>query len=168
MAGWEEPRAWAIHGRNEFDRRRERTRMETTGIDRILARELGSLGGFGAALVARLLPLDIGSASLDVELPPSKAAHAVERVLAEFGTPISCAAPELRDARCVIVGSGYMRLNPAIVCVWITSATAGGSSILVRGAAKEGLVKQRGGQQAARDIEERLRNAFASPPGSRP
>jgi hypothetical protein len=112
--------------------------------------------------------LDIGSASLDVDLLPSEAAQTVDRVLAEIGSPISCDAPELRDARCVVVGSGYMRLNPAIVCVWISSATAGGSSLLVRGAAKEGLIKQRGGQQAAREVEDRLRDAFASPPGTRP
>ena len=112
--------------------------------------------------------MDVGSASFDVDLPPSEAAEIVERGLAQIGSPIACDAPELQDARCVVVGSGYMRLNPAIVCVWITSNAAGGSSLLVRGAAKEGLIKQRGGQQATREVEDYLRHAFTCPPDSRP
>jgi hypothetical protein len=50
-----------------------------------------------------------------------------------------------------------MNLNPAVVTVTITSASGGGTSVHIRGAAKEGLIKQRAGQKAAERLAALLR-----------
>ena len=48
-----------------------------------------------------------------------------------------------------IVGSGAMNLNPTVITVTISAASAGGTAVHIRGAAKEGLIKQRAGHKAA-------------------
>jgi hypothetical protein len=50
-----------------------------------------------------------------------------------------------------IVGSGYANLNPAVVTVTI-HASEWGSRLVIRGAAKEGLIKQRAGAKAAKQV----------------
>lgn len=54
-----------------------------------------------------------------------------------------------------IVGSGAFSMNPAVVMVTVSGAT-GGSLVTVRGAAKEGLIKQRAGEKAARRIADAI------------
>jgi hypothetical protein len=49
------------------------------------------------------------------------------------------------------VGSGYANLNPAVVTVTI-HASEWGSRLVIRGAAKEGLIKQRAGAKAAKQV----------------
>ena len=50
-----------------------------------------------------------------------------------------------------MVGAGVGNLNPAVVTVTI-SASAEGSRLVIRGAAKEGLIKQRAGEKAAKRV----------------
>lgn len=47
-----------------------------------------------------------------------------------------------------LMGAGFFNLNPAVVTVTINAAD-GGSKLVVRGAAREGLIKQRAGEEAA-------------------
>jgi hypothetical protein len=48
-----------------------------------------------------------------------------------------------------IVGAGTMNLGPAVITVTMPAASAGGTTVRVRGAAKEGLIKQHAGHKAA-------------------
>ena len=57
---------------------------------------------------------------------------------------------------CGVVGSGAMNLNPAVITVTLTSATDGCTVVHIRGAAKEGLIKQRAGEKAAKRLESLL------------
>jgi hypothetical protein len=42
-----------------------------------------------------------------------------------------------------------MNLGPAVITVTMPAASAGGTTVRVRGAAKEGLIKQHAGHKAA-------------------
>lgn len=86
----------------------------------------------------------------------------LSRVLSAVVKPINSDDPELRDAICFVTGSGRFRLNPELVCVWISGTESGNSTCSIRAAAKEGLIKQRGGEQAAREVEAKLRKALVS------
>jgi hypothetical protein len=46
-----------------------------------------------------------------------------------------------------------MNLNPAVVTVSMSSAADGGTVLHIRGAAKEGLIKQHAGEKAAKRLE---------------
>jgi hypothetical protein len=50
--------------------------------------------------------------------------------------------------------TGVGILNPAVVSVAIRAADDGSSKLVVRGAAKEGLIRQRAGEAAARRVAE--------------
>jgi hypothetical protein len=50
-------------------------------------------------------------------------------------------------------GSGAMNLNHAVITVRMTAAADGGTLLHIRGAAKEGLIKQHAGEKAARRLE---------------
>jgi len=56
-----------------------------------------------------------------------------------------------------IVGAGIWNLNPAVVTVTISAADNGGTTAHIRGAAKEGLIKQRAGQTAAERLASMLK-----------
>jgi hypothetical protein len=60
-----------------------------------------------------------------------------------------------------VVGSGQDNLNPALVTVAIEALSDTESKVIVRGAAKEGFVKQRGGEQAVSLVLSRLSSALA-------
>ena len=92
---------------------------------------------------------------------------AVSALLAEVGTPIELADATSAGGASAIVGSGVMRLNPAVVTVWIAERAGGGSRVRVRGIAKEGLIKQRGGEQAAREVATAIER-LVPPPADEP
>lgn len=68
------------------------------------------------------------------------------------GTSWSCRWPVARG----IVGAGAMNLNPAVVTVTMVPTDGGGTSVHLRGVAKEGLIKQRAGQEAVERLVARL------------
>ena len=51
-----------------------------------------------------------------------------------------------------MVGAGVMNLNPALLTVTMTSMAGGRTTVHIRGAAKEGWIKQRAGEKAARRL----------------
>ena len=77
----------------------------------------------------------------------------VRQVLAEPGQFLGAEdTGSAGPARCVgVVWSGAADLNPAIITVTIRRA-GNATLLLVRGAATEGLIKQRAGEKAAREI----------------
>jgi hypothetical protein len=58
-----------------------------------------------------------------------------------------------------VLGAGAMNLNPAVVTVTMTSAGQGATMLRIRGAAKEGLIKQRAGEKAAQRVAAHLQKA---------
>ena len=63
-----------------------------------------------------------------------------------------------------IVGSGFLGLNPALVSVHVIPRDDNGADVIVAGLAKEGLIKQHGGEKAARTIADRLAERLAREP----
>jgi hypothetical protein len=128
--------------------------------DEFLAGGLGDVGGLvgsparrGAEKAARRLRKDVCEIELAVSMPPPAAAERARQVISEQGSVVDPADPGPAPAAQVIgiVSSGVGGLNPAVVTVTIRPA-ATGSQLLIRGAAKEGLIRQRAGEKAARRI----------------
>ncbi len=129
-------------------------------IDALLSRELGHLGGPGAGWVARLLPANVDERTLHLGSSSEKTRKAVEAVLKERGRLI---AETVGDPGSVsaIIGSGRMRLNPALVTVSVIGTPAG-AEVRIRGVAKEGLIRQRGGEQVAAEVADAIARAVAT------
>jgi hypothetical protein len=128
--------------------------------DELLVQALGVVGGRGspggrrgAEKGARRLRKDVFEIDLVVSLSPQAAADKAEDVISEQGSVLDLEGDDGDPgARVVgIVGSGVANLNPTVVTVTIR-ASAQGSRLVIRGAAKEGLIKQRAGEKAARRI----------------
>lgn len=122
--------------------------------DEILARELGRLGGIGARLVARLLATNVGEREVTLLAGAEQVRAAVRQVFA------SHIEDERDDSIRVRVGAGKMNLNPALITFRLTAGPGSGTTVRVRGAAKEGWLKQRAGEQAADRAVEWLSATF--------
>ncbi len=147
--------------------------------DAILARELGKLGalggalagglggalggGIGAGLVARMLPNDTLGLDVEVGATPDHALKTSFRILRQEGRAIEGTEPPSDlPTLYAIIGSGIGNLNPALVRVEITPVSEDRTKISIRGTAKEGLIKQRAGEKAARRIAALLSQALSS------
>ncbi|GAA2894673.1 hypothetical protein Acy02nite_59650 [Actinoplanes cyaneus] len=118
----------------------------------LLVHGLGQVGataghgsGWGARLAAKLLPADVFET--EVTLPLS-AAEAEALVRALLGVP----AGPLRT----MVAAGAMGLNPAVVTATLAAAGPASTTVHLRGVAKEGLIKQRAGREAAQRVADQL------------
>jgi len=60
------------------------------------------------------------------------------------------------DVIAAIVGAGRMGLNPTVVTVTVGSSQGGSSVVSVRAVAKEGLLKQRAGDEVAAWVRAQL------------
>jgi hypothetical protein len=133
--------------------------------DELLVRALGGLGGKGGARGARRLPKDVLEVDLVVSMSPQAAADRARQVISRHGSVLNLESLNLEgigedpDTQVIgIVGSGIAKLNPAVVTVTIR-ATEDGSRLVIRGAAKEGLIKQRAGEKAARLVAAEMASA---------
>jgi hypothetical protein len=106
-------------------------------------------GGWGARFAARFLRDDVHEIDVVVNLSADQAVAVLRRILVDLqdqDVPAESGAPDLR----VVIGAGYLNLNPAVVTVTVrSSASAGSSTVHIRGVAKEGLIKQHAGRTAA-------------------
>ena len=136
--------------------------------DDLLVGALGDLGGFigphgrrGAERGARRLRKDVFEADLVVSMSPQAAEDRARQVIGQHGRVLNLEGIGVDSGMQVIgiVGSGIADLNPAVVTVTIHAAEEG-SRLVIRGAAKEGLIKQRAGEKAAK----RLAAEMASTP----
>ena len=119
----------------------------------------GASGGrLGARFAARLLPHDVHEIVLVLALPPDVALALARRVLASLGEPAdeTRLTDEKHELRAV-VGSGALNLNPAVVTLQLLATASASTTIRVRGVAKEGLIRQRAGREAAEHVAARLR-----------
>jgi hypothetical protein len=107
----------------------------------------------GGAEILRRLRKDVLEVDLVVSMPPQQAADRARHVIGQYGSVLDPEGPGSdSDTQVIgIVGSGYANLNPAVVTVTI-HASEWGSRLVIRGAAKEGLIKQRAGAKAAKQV----------------
>jgi len=135
--------------------------------DEVLAAELKKLAvkttkkeaGAGAvSWVANKLPTDAFKAELHVKADAEATLRTVFDVLQSEGSIRHDIALESTNPTVsAVVGSGFMRLNPAVVTVEVIPSADDGTSVVIVGMAKEGLIKQHGGRKAAERIAARLR-----------
>ncbi len=129
--------------------------------DEILSREIGRLGGLGASLVARWLPNNTLELTMETSSPPERTLETVFTILSQEGkiTEDHRTDPD-RPAVCAIIGSGFWNLNPALVEVRVVSTTNDVTRLSIVGTAREGWIKQRAGEKAARRIADLLAQAL--------
>lgn len=138
--------------------------------DDLLARELGkagSLGGkigggaagafggsLGASLAARFLSTEQYqqqvSVSRDVAtiLAQLYSFFATQGRIADERGASTSQFPKISS----VVGSGFLRMNPTVVHVEVVFVDKGSCTLLVSGAAKEGLIKQRSAEKAVNRV----------------
>ncbi len=142
--------------------------------DDLLARELGkvaSLGGMigggaagalggslGASLAAHFLPTEQCQQQVSV----SRDVATVLTELASFLTSEGRIADDRKAGTSQfprisgILGSGFLKMNPTVVHVEVIGVDNDSCMLLVSGAAKEGLIKQRSAEKAVSRIVEFL------------
>ncbi|AZP17033.1 hypothetical protein EJC51_13450 [Streptomyces aquilus] len=130
--------------------------------DATLAHHLGAaaqaVGAQGklTRLVAGRLKKDVLEIRLGTGLAPEAALALAEQMVVGCVPPLAVVAlPDGGHAVRAVMGTGFGGMNPAVVTLTVTAADGAGSTVLVRGAAKEGLIKQRGGQRAVEGIVSR-------------
>jgi hypothetical protein len=106
---------------------------------------------------ARRLKKNVLEVECRLEMPPRAAADRVRHVLGELGRVLDLEGAGQNDDSQVVglLRAGFFNLNPAVVTVTIRAAD-NGSRLVVRGAAKEGLIKQRAGEAAAERVAQAL------------
>jgi hypothetical protein len=114
----------------------------------------GFLGGWSAAW---LLPKNVHEIDLTLATSPYDVVTRVVSVIGSIGrlesqTTTTDGKASVRG----VIGAGVWNLNPAVVTVTISAAGNGGATVHIRGAAKEGLIKQRAGQKAAERLASML------------
>jgi hypothetical protein len=114
-------------------------------------------GAWGAAFAGRRLRKNVRETEITLAAPPDEVFVQVVSLIGAMGRVLAQAGPA--DGRSVvrgIVGAGAMNLNPAVVTVTMVPAGDSGTSVHLRGVAKEGLIKQRAGQKAVERLATRL------------
>ena len=129
--------------------------------DKTLSREIGNLGGPGTSLVARLLPNDVFELTMEISSPLERALETIFIILSQEGKITEDRRSDSnKPTVCAVVGSGLWNLNPALVKVQVVSTTDSATKISIIGTAKEGWIKQRAGEKAARRIADLLAQAL--------
>ncbi|MCU7820775.1 hypothetical protein [Kitasatospora sp. DSM 101779] len=128
--------------------------------DEILAEAIGSIGGRGSRFVARRLPNNVHEITLHLPLSYERARARVSEVFDLQGrriAPRRSATAEERRALRVLTGGGAWNMNPVLVTAVLTAGEGEErTAVLLRAAAKEGLVRQRAGEKAAKRIADLL------------
>jgi hypothetical protein len=123
---------------------------------KVLARELGKLGGIGARWGARFLPTI--AYETEFTLPSSDdASNIAASSLTAVGKPI----PELPSVPAegtyyALVGSGRLNLNPTVLRIKVR-----GQSVSIRAVAKEGAITQHSARLAVERLERAIRGGAA-------
>jgi hypothetical protein len=131
--------------------------------DLILTRALGALGtefggsggGRGATFAAKRLKKDVHEIDLTLPMSLGVAVNHVGGILAEAGRLLETEQPQPTATKRVvraIVGGGLWNMNPVLITVGLTVDRPESTSIRIRGAAKEGLIKQRAGEKTGKRV----------------
>lgn len=139
--------------------------------DEILARELGKIPKLMGSIinpelsgkqrepdqnltvkVSPMLPDNTYEEEFDINLSAPDSLKLIFAVLSKEGRIIEEVSSGLYPTLSAIIPSGFLGMNPAIVSVIIMNASSSKSHIVVRGIAKEGIIKQYAGKKAAQKI----------------
>jgi hypothetical protein len=123
----------------------------------VLAGELGKLGGLGAKWMAKLLRTSYHESALEMQGSAADVARRLKDLVLALGQEIP-QLPSDPDAGkyAFLTRGGMAGLNPAIVYLRV-EASGPRAKIVIRAAAKEGVVKQR----TAQGVVERVENILA-------
>ncbi len=142
--------------------------------DDILARELGkfgSLGGkigggaagavggsLGASLAARFLPTEQYQQQVNVSQDVATTLTKLAAFLSNEGRIANDSEAGMSKYPKIsgVLGSGFLNMNPTLVHVEVIGVDNDSCTLLVSGAAKEGLIKQRSAQKAVIRVVEFL------------
>jgi hypothetical protein len=130
----------------------EHGRPDGSDEDALLRHALAGYGP-GAAAAGRHLRKNVAEVKLTMPLPPDQAAARARQVITGLGALVQPGTADDAGAIRVvgIIGAGALNMNPAVVTV-VISPEGQASAVVVRGAAREGLIKQRAGDGAARRV----------------
>jgi hypothetical protein len=121
--------------------------------ENILLDEFVRLGGARAAAAG--LKNDVGDREVVMALSMTEAFERVEAFFTQNGVLIKDISQERNDAVKGLIGCGRAGMNPALVNATLSGADAS-VKVLIHAIAKEGLIKQESGQEAARVLAEYL------------
>ncbi|MFE5240380.1 MULTISPECIES: hypothetical protein [unclassified Streptomyces] len=132
--------------------------------DQVLAEELAALsavGGGGGRLVravAKLMRKEVHEVDLVLPLPFDDAVKRVSGVLGRAGHVIETlpVRPGEDETVRIVAGGGAGGLNPVVVTARVLRADEDTSEVWLRGAAKEGLVRQRAAEKTVVLLAARL------------
>jgi hypothetical protein len=146
--------------------------------DDLLARELAKIGGIGGAIggtfggspaggaggaagahfANRFLPTEGYQKQVDVSQAVTKVlAELVSFLKKEGRTSSVCEVDESEHPKVsAVLGSGFFNMNPTLVDVEVLDGDDYACTLLVSGAAKEGLIKQRSAQKDVNRVVEFL------------
>ncbi len=128
---------------------------------RILGNSIaGGVGGFfGASLAARFLPTERYQLELKLCADPQMVLAKVYAFISSNGRVTD--SEELGESPyptvSSVVGSGFFNMNPTIVHAEIVGIDGETCSVVLTGAAKEGLIKQRAAEKAVNRLAETLK-----------
>lgn len=139
--------------------------------DEILACELGKLGKLGniigpggssgANFAAQFLPTERFTESLRIEVEAGHVLQSVFRILTSMGQITDEFAESSSSPRLsAIVGSGFLKLSPAVVHVQVVPAGEHSSEVSIVAVAKEGLIKQRTAEKAVKAFRAELSKVY--------
>jgi hypothetical protein len=126
--------------------------------DEILAEELAALAAFAGdggrltRIVAKLMKKNVHEIDLAVPLPFEEAVEHVGQVLGRVGRtvhPVPVEPGPGQQTIRVLARGGFGGMNPVLVTALVTYGGETNSEVRLRAAAKEGLIKQRAGEQTA-------------------
>jgi hypothetical protein len=129
--------------------------------DAILVEALGQVGlagggrggKAGARFTARRLKKNIYETTLSIRQPLGEAREKARRVLAGQGRLLEDSPSENGEQMIrAVVGAGGLNMKPTLITVVLCAEGPDSSQVRIRGAAKEGLIKQRAGEKGARRI----------------
>jgi len=125
----------------------------------ILAGAAGALGGAsGAWIASRFLSTELYASEYQLTCDVSRALTMVVNAMAGLGrlqdsSEINSPNPIIA----AVIGSGFMKLNPCVVTVEITSHSDQETTAIILGGAKEGLIKQHTAEKAVKRVIEAIK-----------
>ncbi len=129
----------------------------------ILAREIGKIGGFGSREIAKRLPDNTYEVRTEITAPPKLVLETAFDILSQLGNVIdNIESTSELPTICAVVGSGFFNLNPTMVTIEIGVTSDTLTQVSIHGTAKEGLIKQRAGEKAAKKIAAALNESFSN------